>query len=1007
MGIHHIPLPVSLRRSLLLIVDSLLVNVTFISALWLRQLSLPGETFAFQWSQWSLWTTGFWIVSAFLSGSYDIHTASNARASISRVVGATSLLSGLGLAYAFLGRVAGYSVLRPSLPMIFWLLSMPVLTVWRFSYAHFFKKPLRRAVILGTEWPARELAKLIEEMPDSGYELVGFLDSDQRKRGTLITGAPVLGSSAVLPRLVEDHQVSDLIWACSEDDTGEGEYATVSGIARELRVQLTPVSLAYEQLTGRVLVDPTSGTWYGMPSLGKRSSGMLVYKIVKRSLDLAVNIIGLVGLFPLFAVIGLAIKLDRPGPVFYALDSLGKDDRRFRRLKFRTMVEEARTDEFRAFVLAGDPRVTRVGRLLRRTALDELPQLINVLRGEMSLVGPRADRPSLAEEAESFVPVYALRRIVSPGLTGWAQVNYSGKLMQDPLVEAQYDFYYIKHQSLYLDLEILFRTIAVVVAGSVRLETWSLQPDWNKALSRLANDDTAAFAQSAKAVLENLSKALGFSTMNFYAILERFHAFVLDTLDAFHGTKLPRLFPVLFLQRRELLESDLDNLRYLLTDRLELSTHVALLILFCDHEDLDQAQRLLAHKMRQVYAFDIIPLGREDVRRVTLARDPLRVLRRLVLSQIDLVTVSPFVITGPASETMFFGRETELREIKEQSTTTNYAVIGGRRIGKTSILKRLEHVRLRAAGFRALYHDCSFTPTQAELMQAIAADRTWFPEPPASALASFAEIIQALGDDKPLVILLDEADKLIVPDQAAGYPLFNTLRAMANADRCRFVLSGEQALRAELTNPDSPLYNFADEMLVGRLDFRAVEELITQPIKQLEIELEDEAEMVQHIWDFTSGHPNVVQRLCQRLIVRLNERGDRRLTLDDVETMVADPDFLRKDFLNIYWERATALERLCSLVMAADDRVRTLTAVYHVLTDCGLQVTLNQADDALERLVDLRNILERTAEGYDFAVSAFPEVIAKTARLDDLIALNSETYQRHGDVEPRSKRGAP
>ena len=163
--------------------------------------------------------------------------------------------------------------------------------------------------------------------------------------------------------------------------------------------------------------------------------------------------------------------------------------------------------------------------------------------------------------------------------------------------------------------------------------------------------------------------------------------------------------------------------------------------------------------------------------------------------------------------------------------------------------------------------------------------------------------------------------------------------------------------------------------------------------------------MAQHIWDFTSGHPNVVQRLCQQLVIRLNQRQDRRLTLDDVEAVVADFDFLRKDFLNIYWERSTALERLCSLVMAADEKVRTLTAVHEALDKHSVQPTLNEVDDALERLVDLRNILKRTAEGYDFVVTAFPQVIAKTARLDDLIALNSETYQRYGDIEPRSKRG--
>jgi hypothetical protein len=256
-----------------------------------------------------------------------------------------------------------------------------------------------------------------------------------------------------------------------------------------------------------------------------------------------------------------------------------------------------------------------------------------------------------------------------------------------------------------------------------------------------------------------------------------------------------------------------------------------------------------------------------------------------------------------------------------------------------------------------------------------------------------------------LIILLDEADKLIKPDQQAGYPIFNTLHAFSNAGRCRLILCGERALRNEMTNPNSPLYNFAKEMLVGRLERHAVKELVTRPMKQLEITLANEAAMAQYIWDFTSGHPSIVQSLCQRLITRLNQRGNRLLTLEDVEAVVADPDFLRKDFLNVYWERATVLERLCSLVMAPDENVRTLMAVHQALIVRGTEVTLNQVDDALERLVDLRNILQRTAEGYEFAVTAFPEVIAKTARLDDLIALNRETYRRHGDVEPRSKRG--
>lgn len=129
------------------------------------------------------------------------------------------------------------------------------------------------------------------------------------------------------------------------------------------------------------------------------------------------------------------------------------------------------------------------------------------------------------------------------------------------------------------------------------------------------------------------------------------------------------------------------------------------------------------------------------------------------------------------------------------------------------------------------------------------------------------------------------------------------------------------------------------------------------------------------------------------------------MSQDDVEAVVSTPDFLRKDFLSIYWERATALERLCSLVMAADKNTHKLIEVHNALAKYKIEVTLNQVDNALERLVDLRNILQRNASGYEFAVTAFPKVIAKTYRLDDLIALNCEIYQQHGDIVPYTKGG--
>lgn len=454
--------------------------------------------------------------------------------------------------------------------------------------------------------------------------------------------------------------------------------------------------------------------------------------------------------------------------------------------------------------------------------------------------------------------------------------------------------------------------------------------------------------------------------------------------------------PVLFLGHKQLRHKDLGVLRHFLTEHFGLSTKIGLLLLLSDERSVRDTRNLLAAKMRRPFAFDIVVVGNEELFQIAVAHDPKQALRQQVLSSIDLNTVSPFVVTGPTPDSIFFGRESEIREIAEHTATKSYAIIGGRRIGKSSLLNRLHHVRLPAAGFRTSYHDCSATPTYDAFFAAAIHD--WRPKPPLDVPTTYDDLLQSPPTDKPLVLLLDEADKLVPADRANSWPLFNALRALANSGCGQIVLSGERTLRDALRDPKSPLFNFADEMLLGPLDFRAVEELVTRPMKQLEIELVDKKAIVDMIWDFTSGHPNVVQRLCRRLIERLNELGTRRITLADVNAIIEDPAFQRDDFLSTYWEAATPLERIISLLMADDENMRTLRAVRQALAErCDLQSKAREVDDALQRLVDLRSILKRTPTGYEFAVEAFPRVVAGTMTLDDMLEILTEEYQEQGE----------
>ena len=302
----------------------------------------------------------------------------------------------------------------------------------------------------------------------------------------------------------------------------------------------------------------------------------------------------------------------------------------------------------------------------------------------------------------------------------------------------------------------------------------------------------------------------------------------------------------------------------------------------------------------------------------------------------NLTTVSPFVTNGPVPPHVFFGREDVLHDIVAEARAASFAIVGGRRIGKSSLMARLHRERLPAAGFQALYHDCSTTPTYESFCRSPA--RFWEPAWSGPEL-TLGELVAAPPAGRPLVLLFDEADKLLPQDGTDGrWPLFTTLRALAHSGKAQVVFSGERPLADAMRDATGPLFNFTNRILLGRLEYAAVKELVTAPLAELEIELTHPEEAVRRVWDFTSGHPNVVQRLCRRLIERVNEQADRRIGLDDVNQVLDDPAFQENDFLDTYWERATPLEKIASLLMARDPRPRRLQAVLELLAADGLDL---------------------------------------------------------------------
>jgi exopolysaccharide biosynthesis polyprenyl glycosylphosphotransferase len=319
-----------------------------------------------------------------------------------------------------------------------------------------------RLVGVGVGEAAGRLARDFAAAEPSGLELVGFISVDPQgpEHVRAVDARPVLGSLDTLAQVLERQQVHALVLT---EPAGRLEV-----MARVLDVPGGPpavleLSEVYERGFGRVPVEEINAAWF-MRTLAL--SHARAPWAPRRVAELAISWLLVVLALPLMLAIALAVRLDSPGPVLYRQRRVGARGRTFMMLKFRSMRSDAESDGEARWAEAGDARVTRVGRMLRRFRLDELPQLWNVVRGDMALVGPRPERPELVARIAAEVPFYQPRHFVRPGITGWAQVYAPYAASVDETAQKlSYDLYYLKHSSLTTDLGIMLRTASVMAAG--------------------------------------------------------------------------------------------------------------------------------------------------------------------------------------------------------------------------------------------------------------------------------------------------------------------------------------------------------------------------------------------------------------------------------------------------------------------------------------------------------------------------------------------------------------
>ena len=459
---HRWYLKASERRSLLLLGDMIVTALALLIALYFWAAGDAWMDFSLEFIRtrppfWYFLLPVLWLI--LMIELYELRRAGSV----------VETLKSIGLAVLICGLLylLAYFTSEPnSLPRIgvaaFIIIVAVLEFIWRFIYIKLFTRNrlLRQVLIIGAGKAGSTLVNIFNGQRIKPFNLVGLIDDDPAKTGSFVEGFEILGTHQDLLTLIEEHEVSDLVLAIM----GKMDDATFQSIltAQEAGITLTSMAETYEEMLGRVPIHLLEADWVIRSFVEKVNTGT-VYRFTKRALDLVGGLVGTLILFIIFPFVALAMLIDSGLPIFYRQERLGRGGNVYTIYKFRTMYKDAEKNGEVRVTSKRDPRITRIGHLLRKMHIDEIPQFINVLEGNMSLVGPRSERAELVAVFQKEIPFYRARLLVKPGMTGWAQINYQyAETVDQTAIKLEYDLYYIEHRNFFMDLVIMIRTMGAV-----------------------------------------------------------------------------------------------------------------------------------------------------------------------------------------------------------------------------------------------------------------------------------------------------------------------------------------------------------------------------------------------------------------------------------------------------------------------------------------------------------------------------------------------------------------
>lgn len=409
---------------------------------------------------WSIVLGIYLMVFATIFELYDLQKASNFEVVVKNII----LTSSTTVLFYLLTPFFSPELPENRIQIVYFYLAINIaLFLWRYAYITLIATPrFFKRVLLISDASEVELVASVLHKVDPNYKVIGFVNTESKSYKPLEIGALEEFDGKNLQQTVADHFVSEIV-VCTPE--AKGVKRTIYNQLLELLEGGFPIreyTQVYEELSKRVPVQHVDKDFYRYFPFSRSNQNKL-YLFFHRVLDIVFSVIGLLFGLLISPVIIIGNIIGNRGPFFYTQERVGRNGKVFRIIKLRSMIVNAEKDGAQ-YAKAKDTRITRFGKFLRKTRFDEIPQFINVIKGDMSVIGPRPERPVFVEELSDIIPFYEIRHIVKPGVTGWAQVNAKyGVSHADALEKLQYDLYYIKRRSLFLDISIVIKTLSTII----------------------------------------------------------------------------------------------------------------------------------------------------------------------------------------------------------------------------------------------------------------------------------------------------------------------------------------------------------------------------------------------------------------------------------------------------------------------------------------------------------------------------------------------------------------